>query len=56
MADAQRLVAPRANEPDVHQVSQQDRRDLQLAFAADPAEAIETALARRHEASVARAS
>jgi Lon protease (S16) C-terminal proteolytic domain len=44
---AQLLVAPKANEPDVHQVSQQDRRDLQLAFAATPAEAIYTALAGR---------
>ena len=52
---ARLLMAPRANEPDVHQVSQQDRRDLRLAFAADPAEAIDTALAPHHEASVARA-
>jgi hypothetical protein len=44
---AQLLVAPKANEPDVHQVSQQDRRDPQLAFAATPAEAIYTALAGR---------
>ena len=46
---AQLLVAPKENEPDVHQVSQQDRRDLQLAFAATPAEALRTALTR-HQA------
>jgi ATP-dependent Lon protease len=40
------LVAPGANEPDVHQVSQQDRRDLQLVFAATPAEALQAALAQ----------
>ena len=40
------LVAPKANEPDVHQVSQQDRRDLQLVFAATPAEALQAALAK----------
>jgi hypothetical protein len=43
---AQLLVAPKANEPDVHQVSQQDRRDLQLVFAATPAEALHAALAK----------
>jgi hypothetical protein len=43
---AQLLVAPKENEPDVQQVSQQDRRDLQLAFAATPAEALHTALTR----------
>jgi Lon protease (S16) C-terminal proteolytic domain len=42
---AQLLVAPKANGPDVHQVSQQDRRDLQLVFAATPAEALRAALA-----------
>ncbi len=42
---AQLLVAPRGNAPDVHQVSQQDRRDLQLVFAASAPEAIEAALA-----------
>jgi ATP-dependent Lon protease len=46
---AQLLVAPRANEPDVHQVSQQDRRDLQLVFAATPAEALNAAL-DKHQA------
>jgi ATP-dependent Lon protease len=44
---AKLLVAPRANEPDVHQVSQQDRRDLQLVFAATPAEALQAALAKQ---------
>ena len=43
---AQLLVAPKANEPDIHQVSQQDRRDLQLVFAATPAEALHAALAK----------
>jgi hypothetical protein len=38
------LVAPRANEPDLHQVSRQDRRDLRFAFAATPAEALRAAL------------
>ena len=42
---AQFLVAPKANEPDVRQVSQQDRRDLQLVFAASAAEALHAALA-----------
>jgi hypothetical protein len=46
---AQFLVAPGANEPDVHQVSQQDRRDLRLVFAATPAEALRAALAK-HQA------
>ncbi len=46
---AQVLVAPWANEPDVHQVSQQDRRDLQLVFAATPAEALNAAL-DKHQA------
>ena len=46
---AQLLVAPRANEPDVHQVSQQDRRDLQLVFAVTPAEALNAAL-DKHQA------
>jgi ATP-dependent Lon protease len=41
---ARLLVAPKANQPDVHQVSQQDRRDLQLVFAATPAEALHAAL------------
>jgi Lon protease-like protein len=44
---AQLLVAPKANEPDLRQVSQQDRRDLLFAFPATPAEGIDTALARR---------
>jgi ATP-dependent Lon protease len=44
---AKLLVAPEANEPDLHQVSQQDRRDLQLLFAATPAEAVGAALAKR---------
>ncbi|MGH3253413.1 MAG: S16 family serine protease [Trebonia sp.] len=43
---AQFLVAPKANEPDVYQVSQQDRRDLQLVFAVTPAEALHTALTK----------
>jgi hypothetical protein len=42
---AELLVAPKANEADIHQVSQQDRRDLQLVFAATPAEALHAALA-----------
>ena len=41
---ARLLVAPRANEPDLHQVSQQDRRDLRFTFAATPAEALRAAL------------
>ena len=41
---AQFLVAPRGNEPDVPQVSQQDRRDLRLVFAATPADALRAAL------------
>jgi len=44
---AQLLIAPRANEPDVHQVSQQDRRDLRLFFAASAPEAVHAALAER---------
>lgn len=44
---AKLLVAPKANEADVHQVSEQDRRDLQLFFAATPAEALHAALAER---------
>jgi hypothetical protein len=42
---AKLLVAPKANEADVRQVSEQDRRDLQLVFAATPAEALHAALA-----------
>ena len=41
---AKLLVAPKANEADMHQVSEQDRRDLQLVFAATPAEALHAAL------------
>jgi hypothetical protein len=44
---AKLLVAPKANEADVHQVSEQDRRDLQLVFAATPAAALHAALATR---------
>lgn len=44
---AQLLIAPKANEPDIHQVSHEDRRDLRLAFAATPAEALHTALAKQ---------
>jgi Lon protease (S16) C-terminal proteolytic domain len=40
------LVAPKANESDIHQVSQQDLRDLRLVFAASVAEALGTAVAK----------
>jgi hypothetical protein len=42
---AKLLVAPKTNEADMHQVSEQDRRDLRLIFAATPAEALHAALA-----------
>jgi Lon protease-like protein len=42
---AKLLVAPKTNEADMHQVSEQDRRDLRLVFAATPAEALHAALA-----------
>ena len=41
---AKLLVAPKANEPDIHQVSQQDLRDLHLVFAATVTEALHLAL------------
>jgi len=41
---AKLLIAPAANAPDIHQVSQQDRRDLHLVFTASPAEAFSVAL------------
>ena len=44
---AKLLVVPKANEPDIHQVSQQDLRDLRLVFAATVAEALDTALVRQ---------
>jgi ATP-dependent Lon protease len=44
---AKLLVAPAANAPDIHQVSQQDRRDLHLVFTASPAEAFSVALAQQ---------
>jgi ATP-dependent Lon protease len=44
---AKLLVAPVANAPDVHQVSQQDRRDLHLVFTSSPAEAFSVALAQQ---------
>jgi ATP-dependent Lon protease len=43
---AKLLVAPAANAPDIYQVSEQDRRDLQLVFAATTAEALRTALTK----------
>jgi hypothetical protein len=42
---AQLLLAPKANETDIHQVSQQDLRDLQLVFAATVTEALRAGLA-----------
>jgi ATP-dependent Lon protease len=45
--DAQFLVAPVANEPDAHQVSQHDRRTLQFVFAGTVTEALHTALTKR---------
>jgi hypothetical protein len=42
---AKLLVAPAANAQDIHQVSRQDRRDLQVLFGATPAEAVRMALA-----------
>jgi hypothetical protein len=50
------LVAPNANEPDIHQVSQQDLRDLRLVFAATVTEALDTALAQHPAQGRSRAS
>jgi ATP-dependent Lon protease len=44
---AKLLLAPATNAPDIHQVSQQDRRDLHLVFTASPAEAFSVALAQQ---------
>ena len=44
---AKLLIAPAANARDIHQVSQQNRRDLQLVFTASPAEAFSVALAQQ---------
>jgi ATP-dependent Lon protease len=43
---AKLLVAPAANAPDIHQVSQQDRRDLHLIFTHSAAEAFNVVLAQ----------
>jgi hypothetical protein len=53
---AKLLIAPKGNEADIHQVSQQDLRDLRLVFAGTVAEALGAALASEPAESHSRAS
>ena len=53
---AQSLVAPQVNEPDLHTVSPQDRRELRLFFAATPAAALRAVLTKHQAEGRSRAS